>query len=121
MLPDENRRLKHAVEELSILNDPASAIGASLDPREIIGTIVRKSLRAVNAEQGVIHLVDTTPSDPMKTLVREMASSHEHFRINQTLVGWMHLKKKPLMIKSEVKGVLTVYNRKTASRFTEVP
>ena len=123
VLVDENRRLKHAVEELSILNDLARAIGASLDPQEIIGTIVRKSLRAVNAEQGVIHLVDSTATDPMKTLVREMASSreHEHFRINQTLVGWMHLKKKPLMIKSEVKGVLTVYNRKTASRFTEVP
>lgn len=149
VLVDENRRLKHAVEELSILNDLARAIGASLDPQEIIGTIVRKSLRAVNAEQGVIHLVDSTATDPMKTLVREMASSreHEHFRINQTLVGWMQLNKKPLMMnaprtdtrfagmrwddsirsllcvplmmKSEVKGVLTVYNKKDNLPFTD--
>ena len=57
VLLDENRRLKKAVEELSILHDLPRAIGASLDPQEIIGTIVRKSLRAVNAEQGVIHSI----------------------------------------------------------------
>lgn len=149
VLLEENRRLKHAVEELSILNDLARAIGASLDPQEIIGTIVRKSLRAVNAEQGVIHLVDVTASAPMRTLVREMSSSqeHGHFRINQTLVGWMQLNKKPLlmnspradprfsgmkwdesirsllcvplMIKSELKGVLTVYNKKDGAQFTD--
>jgi phosphoserine phosphatase RsbU/P len=149
VLLGENRRLKHAVEELSILNELARAIGASLDPQEIIGTIVRKSLRAVNAEQGVIHLVDIHASDPMKTLVREMSSSHEHehFRINQTLVGWMQLNRKPLlmnsprtdprfsgmkwdesirsllcvplMIKSELKGVLTVYNKKDGLQFTD--
>lgn len=149
MLLDENRRLKHAVEELSILNELARAIGASLDPQEIIGTIVRKSLRAVNAEQGVIHLVDSQASDPMRTLVREMSSSqeHEHFRINQTLVGWMQLNKKPLlvnsprsdprfsgmrwdesiqsllcvplMVKSELKGVLTLYNKKDNMQFTD--
>lgn len=149
VLLGENRRLKHAVEELSILNELARAIGASLDPQEIIGTIVRRSLRAVNAEQGVIHLVDSRAIDPMKTLVREMASSreHEHFRINQTLVGWMQLYKKPLlmnsprsdprfsgmkwdesirsllcvplMIKSELRGVLTVYNKKDGLQFTD--
>ena len=149
VLRDENRRLKHAVEELSVLNELARAIGASLDPQEIIGTIVRKSLRAVNAEQGVIHLVDIHAVDPMKTLVREMSTSreHEHFRINQTLVGWMQLNKKallmnsprtdprfsgmkwdesirsllcvPLMIKSELKGVLTVYNKKENQQFTD--
>ncbi len=149
VLLDENRRLKHAVEELSILNELARAIGASLDPQEIIGTIVRKSLRAANAEQGVIHLVDSQANDPMRTLVREMSSSqeHEHFRINQTLVGWMQLNKKPLlvnsprsdprfsgmrwdesihsllcvplMIKSELKGVLTLYNKKDSLQFTD--
>ncbi len=149
VLLEENRRLKHAVEELSILNDLARAIGASLNPQEIIGTIVRKSLRAVNAEQGVIHLVDAESGNPMKTVVREMASSqeHEHFRINQTLVGWMQLNKKPLMMnsprsdprfsglrwddsirsllcvpllmKAEVRGVLTVYNKKDDLPFTE--
>jgi len=43
-LQEENRRLKRAVEELSILNDLARAIGASLNTQEIIQTIVRRSL-----------------------------------------------------------------------------
>lgn len=57
-LQEENQRLKRAVDELSILNDLARAIGASLNTQEIIQTIVRRSLRAMNAEQGVITLVD---------------------------------------------------------------
>ena len=148
-LIEENRRLRHAVEELSTLNELARAIGASLDPQEIIGTIVRKSLRAVNAEQGVIHLVDPRAADPSKTLIREMSGSHEHerFHLHQTLLGWMQLNKKPLlmnspqtdprfagvkwdqairsllsvplMIKSELKGVLIVYNKKNGMPFTE--
>jgi len=148
-LQEENKRLRRAVEELSIINDLARAISASLDSQEIIGTIVRRSIRAVNAEQGVITLVEEESNDSMKTLVRAMASSadHEQFHLNQTLLGWMHLNKKPLlindpkndprfrgvtweaathslvcvplMIKSELKGVLTVYNKKGQSEFSE--
>ena len=137
------------MEELSILNDLARAIGASLDPQEIMNTIIRRSLRAINAEQGVITLVDQEANDPAKTLVRAMVSSTEHgeFHITQSLLGWMHLNKKPLlvnsprtderfrgvkwddsitsfvcvpmMIKSELKGVITAYNKKWAEGFTE--
>ena len=148
-LLDENRRLKHAVQELSILNDLARAIGGSLDPQEIINTIIRRSLRANSAEQGVITLVDQEANDPMKTFVRAMDSSveHEEFHLTQSLLGWMHLNKKPLlvnsprtddrfrgvtwddsistlvcvpmMIKSELKGVITAYNKKGGAGFTE--
>ena len=149
VLLDENRRLKHAVQELSILNDLARAIGGSLDPQEIINTIIRRSLRAINAEQGVITLVDQEANAPMKTFVRAMDSSveHEEFHLTQSLLGWMHLNKKPLlvnsprtddrfrgvtwddsistlvcvpmMIKSELKGVITAYNKKGGAGFTE--
>jgi len=148
-LEEENRRLRRAVEELSILNDLARAIGASLDPGEIMGTIIRRSLRAVHAEQGVITLVDKRSADPSKTLVRAMVSSsqHEQFHLNQALLGWMHLNKKPLLVndprsddrfrgvrwdesilnllcvpliaKAELSGVLTVYNNKTGSAFAD--
>jgi serine phosphatase RsbU (regulator of sigma subunit) len=148
-LLDENRRLKHAVQELSILNDLARAIGGSLDPQEIINTIIRRSLRAISAEQGVITLVDQEANDPMKTFVRAMDSSveHEELHLTQSLLGWMHLNKKPLlvnsprtddrfrgvtwddsintlvcvpmMIKSELKGVITAYNKKGGAGFTE--
>jgi sigma-B regulation protein RsbU (phosphoserine phosphatase) len=148
-LQEENRRLRRAVEELSILNDLARAISASLNPDEIMGTIIRRSLRAVNAEQGVITLVDKRASDPSKTLVRAMVSSsqHEQFHLNQALLGWMHLNKKPLVIqdprnddrfrgvrwdasirtvlcvplivKAELSGVLTVYNKKQGAFFSD--
>ncbi|MBI4536005.1 MAG: SpoIIE family protein phosphatase [Ignavibacteriae bacterium] len=146
---EENVRLRRAVEELSVLNDLARAISASLDSQEIMATIIRRSLRAVQAEQGVITLVDQQSGDTMKTLVRAMGSSteHEKFHLNQTLLGWMHLNKVPLlmnspktderfkgvswdesvrsllcvpmMMKSELKGVLTIYNKKDGKQFTD--
>ena len=146
-LEEENRRLKRAIDELSILNDLGRAISASLDSQEIMQTIIRRSLRAVTAEQGVITLVDERASQPMRTLVRTMVSSsdHEQFQVNQALLGWMHLNKKPLLlnkpksddrfqgvrwdesvhtllcvpliVRSELKGVLTVFNKRGAEGF----
>jgi phosphoserine phosphatase RsbU/P len=148
-LREETARLRRAVEELSILNDLARTIGASLDSNQIMDTIVRRSLRAVNAEQGVITLVDQQRRDPQKTFVRIMDTSAEHERLRPTehLLGWMHLNKRPItinhpasddrfrgvqwddsvrsilcvpmMIKSELTGVLTVYNKKDAGVFTD--
>jgi sigma-B regulation protein RsbU (phosphoserine phosphatase) len=148
-LQEENRRLKRAIEELSILNDLGRAISASLDSQEIMQTIIRRSLRAVNADQGVITLVDEEASQPMRTLVRTMVSSsdHEQFQINQALLGWMHLNKKPLLLddprkderfrgikwdesvrsilcvplitKSALKGTLTIFNKRDQGTFTE--
>ncbi|HEX6792092.1 MAG TPA: GAF domain-containing SpoIIE family protein phosphatase [Candidatus Krumholzibacteria bacterium] len=102
-LREENRQLKRAVEELSILNDLARAIGASVDSQEIIRRIVDKSMRAVEAEQTVVTLVDRDAAravGAMKTLVRAMTSSAEHprFHLNENLLGWMHLYKKPLLV-----------------------
>lgn len=146
-LQEENERLKHAVEELSILNDLARAIGASTNSEEMMQTLIRRSLKAVHAEQGVITLVERQANEPAKTLVRAMVSSSDHlqFHVNQALVGWMQLNKKPLLVhdpkndqrfhgvrwetavhsilcvpllvKSELKGVLTVYNKKDGKRF----
>jgi len=148
-LREENLRLRRAVEELSILNDLGRAIGASLNSQDIMQTIIRRSLKAVNAEQGVITLVDRREEQPMVTLVRTMMSSSDHtqFHLNQNLVGWMQLNKKPLisddvrnddrfrgvqwdeeirsllcvplMVKSELTGVLAVFNKKGAKTFTD--
>lgn len=148
-LQEENDRLKRAVEELSILNDLARAIGASLNSQEIIQTIVRRSIRALNAEQGVITLVEEQGHDSMRTLVRTMVSSsdQEQYHFSQTLLGWMHINKKPLvindphnderfrgvqwdesvhsllsvpmMMKSELRGVITIYNKKEKKSFSD--
>jgi sigma-B regulation protein RsbU (phosphoserine phosphatase) len=148
-LEEENKQLKRAVEELSILNDLSRAIGASVDSQEIIRKIVDRSMRAVQAEQTVVTLVDRDSSEPMKTLVRAMTSSSEHpqYHLNENLLGWMHLYKKPLltndpagderfkglkwdqtiksilcvplMVKSELRGVITSYNKKGNVEFTQ--
>lgn len=146
LLQEEVRRLKRAVDELSILNDLARAISASLNAEEIMQIIIRKSLRAVDAEQVVITLV-AEEQHSMKTLIRTMVSSAgaPAFHLHQALLGWMHLNKKPLIVdnpqddnrfrgvkwddnirtllcvplivKSELKGVLTVYNKKENQKF----
>jgi len=146
---EENRRLKRAVEELSILNDLARAIGASVNLQDIMRTIIHRSIRAIRAEQGVITLVDHRAQDVMKTLVRTMASSSQspQYHFSQSLLGWMHLNKKPLMlndprtddrfrgvqwdesirsllcvpmmVKSSLVGVLTVYNKRDEAAFTD--
>ena len=149
ILREENRQLKRAVEELSILNDLSRAIGASVDSQDIIRKIVDRSMRAVQAEQTVVTLVDRNANQPMKTLVRAMTSSseHPHYHLNENLLGWMHLYKKPLlsnspagderfrglkwdktinsilcvplMVKSELVGVITSYNKKDTAGFTQ--
>lgn len=147
-LEEENLRLKRAVEELSVLNELAAAIGAVNNSDEVIRKIISRSLRAVGAEQGVITMVDEREDLPMKTLIRTQVSSSEQdqFHFNQALLGWMILNKKPLMVndppnddrfrgvpwdssvrsvlcvpmltRAALKGVLSVYNKKDADGFT---
>ena len=148
-LKEENLRLTRALEELSMLNELAREIGASRNADAIMDRIIRRSLKACNAEQAVITLVSEQAREPMKTLVRAMVTSseHEQFHLNQNLLGWMHLNKRPLMsnsprtderfrgitwdpsmqsilcvplmVKSELIGVLTAYNKKGTREFTE--
>jgi sigma-B regulation protein RsbU (phosphoserine phosphatase) len=148
-LEDENRRLKRAVQELSVLNDLARAIGASLDFQHVISTITSRSVRAVRAEQGVITLVDRHADQDMRTLVRTIAGSDERqaLHLEESLLGWIQIHKRPLLvnhpgtdgrfpgvkwdrsirsilcvpllIRSELIGVLTVYNRRGTGGFSE--
>lgn len=148
-LREENQRLKRAIEELSVLNELATAIGASGNFEDVIRKIISRSIKAVGAEQGVITLVEENADLPMKTLVRTTISSSEHpgFHFNEALLGWMILNKRPLtlneprdderfrgivlndsvrsitcvplLIRSALKGVLAVYNKKSGAGFTE--
>jgi sigma-B regulation protein RsbU (phosphoserine phosphatase) len=148
-LREENRQLKRAVEELAILNDLARSIGASVDSEDIIRKIVDRSMRAVQAEQSVVNLIDRTEETAAKTLVRVNTSSSEHpkFHLNDTLLGWMHLYKKPLLcanpgederfksarwdasvksvlcvpllVKGALIGVISCYNKRGGGGFTE--
>ena len=97
----------------------------------------------------MITIVDEQPDQPTKTLIRTMVSSPDHsqFHFNQALLGWMILNKKPVVVndpssddrfrgvswdasvhtvlcvpmltRSVLKGVLTVYNKKGGKGFTD--
>jgi phosphoserine phosphatase RsbU/P len=148
-LSEENKRLKKAVGELSILNELALAISGSLDSEKIIRTIISRSIRAIEAEQGDITMVVENHSNPAQTLVRSMDNSslHSPLHLNQNLLGWMQINKKPLMInnprddhrfrnvnweesvksiicaplmaKSKLIGIVTLYNKKGNEEFDE--
>ncbi len=148
-LQEENKRLRRAVDELSILNDLALDIGGRLDADKIMRSIISKSIRAVGAEQGDITLIAENKSDSAETLVRSMVSSKDHspLHLNQNLLGWMQINKKPLMVnspqndrrfqnvkweesiqsvlcaplmaKSKLIGILTIYNKKNEEKFSD--
>lgn len=149
MVQEENQRLRRAVEELSILNDLARAIGASVNTQQIIETITRKSLRALKAEQSVVTLIDVETADAGKTLVRQnfSTSAQEKFHLHQNVQGWIMVNNRPLlvnepetdprfkgtkwdssirnllcvplMVKSTLIGVITAYNKKDGLSFTQ--
>ena len=52
----ENLRLKSAVEELSILNDIATAIASTQSLNQITNLIVKKCVKHLKAEQGSIQI-----------------------------------------------------------------
>ncbi|MDX1429490.1 MAG: SpoIIE family protein phosphatase, partial [Rhodothermales bacterium] len=97
----ENQRLRRAVEELSILNDLATAIGGTNDATEIMEIIVKRSLKTVHAEQGVITLINEEHNrDPLSTFVRSMSSSSEHHAIHpdESILGWIMTYQRPLVV-----------------------
>jgi serine phosphatase RsbU (regulator of sigma subunit) len=146
---DDIQRLRRAVLELSTLNDLALEISASHDFRHITSAIVHRSIRAVRAEQGVITLVDRSSDTDMRTLVRTMAGARtgQALHVDESLLGWMQINKRPLLInapredprfegvrwgatvrsllcvpllvKSELTGVLTVFNKRGADGFSD--
>jgi sigma-B regulation protein RsbU (phosphoserine phosphatase) len=148
-LREENVRLRGAVLELRLLNDLAREIGASRDSAHVMTTIVRKSMDALHAEQGVLTLLERGVGAPLgRTLVRATASSTDRpaFHVRDAVLGWMVLNKRPLIVnspeederfsgvawdpsvrsllcapllaRSELVGLITVYNKRPAGGFS---
>ena len=148
-LEEENRRLRRSVEELSVLNELARAIGASTSTEDILRTIVRGSLKAVDAEQGVVTLVERETGDRGDTVARAVLDSgmHPTLHVRDSLLGWAMVNRRPLLmnapdadqrlpgvrwdesirsllcapllIKSQLIGVLVLYNKRSGEGFTE--
>lgn len=100
-LEDENRRLRRAVEELSILNAIASAISSTMSLNAIVELVVQESVKQLNVEQGAVMLLQQEESaDPFRTMARKAYSGSDvvPFRFGQQLTGWMLKNQKPLVI-----------------------
>ncbi len=138
---DEVSRLRRAVDELSILNDLARAIGISHDSDQIIKTIISRSVKAVGAEEVSITMVDQDEMVPTGTLMfeRKEGDNSRHYHLNRNMLGCMCHEKRallindpagdplfrgtptteglrnflcvPLMVGSELIGVLSAYNK----------
>ena len=100
-LSKENLRLKSAVEELSILNDIATAIASTQSLDQITNLIVKKCVKHLKAEQGSIQLVDEKDFvNPFHTMIRVRDSQNkiDAIRFDEQLTSLMFTNKKPLLI-----------------------
>jgi sigma-B regulation protein RsbU (phosphoserine phosphatase) len=99
-LQQEVNNLRLAVEELSLLNEVAVAIGSLTEVSAITDLIVSKCTKKLKAEQGCILLLSQDESSPFKTYVRKIEQPTSNFpiHVSTTLMGWMIKNQGPLII-----------------------
>lgn len=144
-LDQEIETIQQANDELSFLNELSETIGRTSEFEEIIKTIISKSIREVLAEQGSIILLDqhNRSSTLEKTIVTQ--GGNIVFNIDDNILGWMILNMTPLnladprndnrfkgvrwhesirslacvplLVKSALIGVLTVFNKQDGGSF----
>lgn len=100
-LARENTRLRSAVDELSILNDIATAVSSASSLERTIELIVHKCIKHLKVEQATITLLDTARTGtPFHTIIRGADTSSEilPYRLDAELTGWMLKHQKPLIV-----------------------
>lgn len=150
-LQKENQRLLRAVEELSILNEIATAINSSLSLDTILDSIVKKCTKHLKVEQVAVMLLDEKKEEkPFQTMIRgwDKSTGKIPLRLDTQLTGWMLKNRSPLLIndfqndkrfqtfleetniirsllsvplmsKSNMIGLVTVFNKKGESGFND--
>jgi len=98
-LQAENERLKHLVDELTILNDLSRAMSSTMGVQEIMATIITKSIQTIGVEQGTIMLVEENSQVFFRTLIRGVAEEHKGkmYKLGEYLTGWMLNNRKPFL------------------------
>lgn len=96
----ESDRVSRSLRELTLLNELAVAVGRARELDEIVRTLVRRSLHALGAEQGVVTLLEDEAADAGRTLVRTAASTTAGapFRPDEALLAWMASHRRPLRL-----------------------
>ena len=96
----EIKRLRASVEELRLLNDIAVSASKETDVDRMLHVIVKKSIKALEAEQSLILLVTKNRNDPFKTIIRQddRSSLKRSYHVGENITGWVLLNKEPLII-----------------------
>jgi serine phosphatase RsbU (regulator of sigma subunit) len=100
-LEEENLRLRHAIEELAIINDISTAINSTLSLEEIIELIIQKCIKHLKAEQGTVTLLDDGGKDnQFKTIMRkaDRSTGFMPYHLDTQITGWMLVHGQPLII-----------------------
>ena len=100
-LEDENRELKVALTELTILHDIARAISSASSLERVMELIVRKCIKHLKAEQGAVMLLEKGDREKaFHTMIRRADTSATTlpYRLYSQLRGWMLKYRKPLLI-----------------------
>ncbi|MFP8490257.1 GAF domain-containing SpoIIE family protein phosphatase [Gracilimonas sp. Q87] len=99
-LIEENKQLKLAVNELSILNNIASSISSTQSVETIIDTIVIKCVKHLNAEEGTVSLLEKGSEDiKFHTMIRrqDLTQQRVPIHLDHQITGWMLRKQVPLL------------------------
>ena len=100
-LKADHERLKTGIQELSVLNEIATAISSTMELDTIIEIVVKKCIKHFKVEQANISLItEDTALVPLQTMVREYDSGAGQipFRLDQQITGWILTKNQVLII-----------------------
>ena len=100
-LLEEIERLKISIQELSILNEIATAITSTLSVDKIIDLIVTKCIKHLHVEQCAVMLLNKENKiAPFQTMIRraDVSKFTLSFKLDSQLTGWMIKYQKPLLI-----------------------
>ena len=99
-LEQELTSLRSVVSELKVLNEIAVAATKIVSAGQMLDLILKKSIKAVDAEQGSILTVSKSGNKIVSTLVRQDDNSKlkHKYHISTNITGWVLLHKKSLLI-----------------------
>ncbi len=99
-LRTELEKYKVAVNELNTLNELAISAGRAADVDQMLNIIVKKTTKALDAEQGSIMLITEDQNNPLKTYLRqkEVTNSKQTIHVGLSITGWVLLHEEALVI-----------------------
>ena len=100
-LEAENLRLRRAVEELSVINEVATAVSSASSLETIVDLVVQKCVKHLAVAQGAVLIFgDQEHGAALRTMVRKVdaESGADPFRLSEQVIGWLLKTQAPLVI-----------------------